>query len=155
MDTLFPYTTLFRSTVQANGWSANSHSVVEVVTDDMLFRVDSLTRALSGQHRNLHVVVHPHFVVTRDITGELVSVKVAEEGVASARDDGSVRESWMHVEIDRVPDGADAAEIENRLVAVLRDVREAVEDWDKMHERVTSIIEALASNPPPPPRAAI
>src|SRR3546814_4174324 len=61
----------------------------------------------------------------------------------------------MHVEIDRVPDGADAAEIENRLVAVLRDVREAVEDWDKMHERVTSIIEDLASNPPPLPKAEI
>src|SRR3546814_6920388 len=61
----------------------------------------------------------------------------------------------MRVEIDRVPDGADAAEIENRLVAVLRDVREAVEDWDKMHERVTSIIEALDSNPPPLPKAEL
>src|SRR3546814_18156102 len=32
---------------------------------------------------------------------------------------------------------------------------EAVEDWDKMHERVTSIIEDLDSNPPPLPKAEI
>nr|WP_246280468.1 NAD-glutamate dehydrogenase [Nocardioides daedukensis] len=146
---------VFTPTVQANGWSANSHSVVEVVTDDMPFLVDSVTMALSGQHRNLHVVVHPHFDVTRDITGELISVKVAEEGVASDHDAGSVRESWMHVEIDRVPEGADAEEIEKRLVEALRDVREAVEDWDKMHERVTAIIEDLDTNPPPLPKAEI
>src|SRR3546814_16983928 len=78
---------VFTPTVQANGWSANSHSVVEVVTDDMPFLVDSLTMALSGQHRNLPVVVHPHFDVNRHTHGEMDQVKVTDEGDASARAD--------------------------------------------------------------------
>ncbi len=58
------------------------------------------------------------------------------------------RESWMHVEIDRIPDGEDIAEIEESIQRVLRDVREAVEDWDKMHAQVAAIVHELAARPP-------
>ena len=45
-------------TVEENGWTC-SHSVVEVVTDDMPFLVDSVTNELSRQGRGIHVVIHP------------------------------------------------------------------------------------------------
>lgn len=45
-------------TVEENGWTC-SHSVVEVVTDDMPFLVDSVTNELSRQNRGIHLVVHP------------------------------------------------------------------------------------------------
>ena len=38
-----------------HGWSADGHSVVEVVVDDMPFLVDSLTMELSRQLRDVHV----------------------------------------------------------------------------------------------------
>ncbi|PWS49998.1 hypothetical protein DLE01_20845, partial [Streptomyces sp. FT05W] len=41
-----------------NGWTS-SHSVVEVVTDDMPFLVDSVTNELSRQGRGIHLVIHP------------------------------------------------------------------------------------------------
>ncbi len=63
-----------------HGWSTAGHSVVEVVTDDMPFLVDSLTMELARQQLDVYVVVHPQFEVVRDITGELQEVRVVEDG---------------------------------------------------------------------------
>lgn len=60
-------------TVEENGWTS-SHSVVEVVTDDMPFLVDSVTNELSRQGRGIHLVIHPQVVVRRDVTGKLIEV---------------------------------------------------------------------------------
>ena len=57
----------------------------------------------------------------------------------------AVRESWMHVEIDRLPDGDDPDAIVEDIQRVLRDVREAVEDWGKMHAQVDAIVADLAA----------
>jgi glutamate dehydrogenase len=141
---------VFTPTVQDHGWSAHGHSVVEVVTDDMPFLVDSITMELANQNRNLHVVIHPQLEVERDITGELVAVRPVDERAASPST-SAIRESWMHIEIDRVSDAEDPHEIESALQRVLRDVREAVEDWERMHAQVLQVIADLDSNPPPLP----
>ena len=134
-------------TLSEHGWSAGGHSVVEVVVDDMPFLVDSLTMELSRRLRDVHLVVHPNFDVVRDITGELQSVAAVEDGGREPAAD-TTRESWMHVEIDRVREGDDAAIVDD-VQRVLRDVREAVEDWSKMNERVSDIAAELATDPPP------
>ncbi|MDF1603918.1 NAD-glutamate dehydrogenase [Nocardioides sp. YIM 152315] len=130
------------------GWSADGHSVVEVVVDDMPFLVDSLTMELSRQLHDVHLVIHPVLDVVRDITGSLQSVRPVADGTEAGRDEGVVRESWMHVEIDRVPEGEDVAAIEEAVQRVLRDVREAVEDWDKMHTQVATVVQELTTDPP-------
>ena len=126
-------------TLADQGWSAAGHSVVEVVVDDMPFLVDSLTMELSRQLRDVHVVVHPNFDVVRDITGVLQSLVPVSDGALEPEGE-AVRESWMHVEIDRLPEGEDAAAIVDDIQRVLRDVREAVEDWRKMHSQVEAIV---------------
>jgi glutamate dehydrogenase len=42
---------VFTPTVAEHGWSAGGHTVVEVVTDDMPFLVDSVTMELNEQNR--------------------------------------------------------------------------------------------------------
>ena len=59
---------VFTPTVEENGWSCG-HTVIEIVTDDMPFLVDSVTAELSRQERAVHLVVHPQLVVRRDATG--------------------------------------------------------------------------------------
>ncbi|MGB0101425.1 MAG: NAD-glutamate dehydrogenase, partial [Nocardioides sp.] len=127
-------------TTAEHGWSADGHSVVEVVVDDMPFLVDSLTMELSRLLHDVHVVVHPLFDVTRDITGALQEARPVADGVDGEVAGGVVRESWMHVEIDRLAEGEDIAEMEDAIQRVLRDVRESVEDWDKMHAQVDDIV---------------
>ena len=131
-----------------SGWSAGGHSVVEVVTDDMPFLVDSLTMELIRQDLDVRLVVHPQMDVARDITGELQSVTGVEDGSVAPEGD-AVRESWMHVEVSRVSARDAAAEMEESLQRVLGDVRVAVEDWPKMNEMVRSIVDELDADPPP------
>ncbi|MFC9496801.1 MULTISPECIES: NAD-glutamate dehydrogenase [unclassified Streptomyces] len=130
-------------TVEENGWTC-SHSVVEVVTDDMPFLVDSVTNELSRQGRGIHVVIHPQVTVRRDLTGELQEVLPA--GSASDSHD-TLTESWIHVEIDRETDRADLKQITSDLLRVLSDVREAVEDWEKMRDSALRIADDLPSEP--------
>ncbi|MFG3207545.1 NAD-glutamate dehydrogenase [Streptomyces sp. NPDC048192] len=133
-------------TVEENGWTC-SHSVVEVVTDDMPFLVDSVTNELTRRGRGIHVVIHPQFVVRRDLTGKLIEVLTDPPG-GDLPHDAHV-ESWIHVEIDRETDRADLKEITADLLRVLNDVREAVEDWEKMRDAATRIAAGLQSEPLP------
>jgi glutamate dehydrogenase len=138
---------IFTPTVDAEGWSADGHTVVEVVTDDMPFLVDSVTMALSQAEHDVHLVIHPQLVVRRDVAGHLHEV-LEEHADVTAHD--VARESWMHLEIDRIP-AAEIATVQQRLEKVLSDVREAVEDWPRMHDRVQVILDDLEAHPPPLP----
>ncbi|MCX4396283.1 NAD-glutamate dehydrogenase [Streptomyces sp. NBC_00053] len=146
-------------TVEENGWTC-SHTVVEVVTDDMPFLVDSVTNELSRQGRGIHVVIHPQVVVRRDVTGKLIEVLAEGNGIATgpqgrkgAEDKknelphDALVESWIHVEIDRETDRADLQQITADLLRVLSDVRETVEDWDKMREAALRIADDLPGEP--------
>ncbi|MCX4866760.1 NAD-glutamate dehydrogenase [Streptomyces sp. NBC_00257] len=146
-------------TVEENGWTC-SHTVVEVVTDDMPFLVDSVTNELSRQGRGIHVVIHPQVVVRRDVTGKLIEVLAEGNGIATgpqgrkgAEDKknelphDALVESWIHVEIDRETDRADLQQITADLLRVLSDVRETVEDWDKMRDAALRIADDLPGEP--------
>ncbi|HET6937650.1 MAG TPA: NAD-glutamate dehydrogenase [Nocardioides sp.] len=135
-------------TLSEHGWSASGHTVVEVVVDDMPFLVDSLTMELSRQMRDVHVVIHPNFDVVRDITGLLQEARPVPDGSLEPEGE-AIRESWMHVEVDRLPDGDDPSAIVEDIQRVLRDVREAVEDWGKMHAKVEELVTGLRTDPPP------
>ncbi|MDF3302845.1 NAD-glutamate dehydrogenase [Streptomyces tropicalis] len=142
-------------TVEENGWTC-SHSVVEVVTDDMPFLVDSVTNELTRQGRGIHVVIHPQFVVRRDVTGKLLEVLPKPLAGESLPHDAHV-ESWIHVETDRETDRSDLKQITADLVRVLSDVREAVEDWEKMRDAAIRIAEGLPAEALPadlPPQEA-
>ncbi|MGA5323542.1 NAD-glutamate dehydrogenase [Streptomyces seoulensis] len=133
-------------TVEENGWTC-SHTVVEVVTDDMPFLVDSVTNELTRQGRGIHVVIHPQVVVRRDVTGKLI--EVLPTGPHGELPHDAHVESWIHVEIDRETDRADLKQISADLLRVLSDVREAVEDWEKMREAAVRIADELRDEPRP------
>ncbi len=148
--------------VEENGWTC-SHTVVEVVTDDMPFLVDSVTNELSRQDRAIHVVIHPQVVVRRDVTGKLLEIIGTGNLVeaASAQLPGAELphdafvESWIHVEIDRETDREDLQQITSDLRRVLSDVRESVEDWTKMRDAALRVSEELATTPPPLPEQEV
>ncbi|MFF7549167.1 NAD-glutamate dehydrogenase [Streptomyces canus] len=131
-------------TVEENGWTC-THTVVEVVTDDMPFLVDSVTNELTRQGRGIHVVIHPQVVVRRDLTGKLIEVLTVPP-VGDLPHDAHT-ESWIHVEIDRETDRGDLKQITADLLRVLSDVREAVEDWEKMRDAALRMADELPAEP--------
>ncbi|MFJ1894556.1 MULTISPECIES: NAD-glutamate dehydrogenase [unclassified Streptomyces] len=150
-------------TVEENGWTC-THTVVEVVTDDMPFLVDSVTNELSRQGRGIHVVIHPQVIVRRDVAGKLIEVLTDGAGVSTGPQSGrknakgakdakaelphdALVESWIHVEIDRESDRADLQQMQADLLRVLSDVRETVEDWEKMRDAALRIADDLPGEP--------
>ncbi|GAA0605425.1 NAD-glutamate dehydrogenase [Sporichthya brevicatena] len=125
---------VYTPTPETDGWSAAGRTVVEIVTDDMPFLVDSVTAALTQADRDIDLVVHPQVVVRRDVAGALRGIEDSpgHDSTAPLPEDGCP-ESWMHLEIDQVTP-EEMARIEAELRRVLRDVRDAVEDWQKMGE---------------------
>ena len=53
---------------KGHGWSTD-HSVVEIVTDDMPFLVDSVSSELTRRELPIHLVIHPVCKVRRSKTG--------------------------------------------------------------------------------------
>jgi glutamate dehydrogenase len=134
---------VYTPTVEEHGWSSG-HTVVEVVTDDMPFLVDSVRMALNENDYAIHLVVHPQMVVRRDITGRLQEIADYGEDDPQFDDaDDAVIESWMHIEIGRTDDPAEHRRIEALLTDVLRDVREAVEDWQRLRLRAVEIADEV------------
>ncbi|MGI8717909.1 MAG: NAD-glutamate dehydrogenase [Lapillicoccus sp.] len=128
--------------VEAQGWSSG-HTVVQIVTDDMPFLVDSVTAALSRPDRTIHLVVHPQLVVRRTAAGDLQEVLDVDK--APPGEFGVGTESWMHLEIDRVGSEQSRHEIAENLRRVLGNVRDAVEDWPKMRDRCRALAARLRS----------
>ncbi len=139
-----PKVRVLSPTVADSGW-ASRHSVIEIVNDDMPFLVDSVTMELARRGSTLHLIVHPIFAVQRNADGTLVSAS----GRGQAPD--APRESWMHVEIDRLVDAQQRADVVEDLERVLADVRAAVTDWRPMVARLNDAMEELAATAPPVP----
>lgn len=134
------------------------HTVIEIVTDDMPFLVDSVTALLNSHHLDVHLLVHPLVVVRREPLGRLTEVSADVEPDDAIA--GDLVESWMRIEIDPVRDPADRERLRRELQRVLTDVREAVEDWPKMRQRALALADELASartsdNRPPVPEKDI
>jgi glutamate dehydrogenase len=140
---------VFTPSVDEHAWACG-HTVVEIVTDDMPFLVDSVNAELSRLDRAIHLVVHPQVVVRRDVTGTLLEVlDMSASGFARAeRPRDAVVESWTHVEIDRVTQHEDLELVTGNLRRVLEDVRVAVEDWPRMCDRARTIAHQLGEAPP-------
>ncbi len=125
------------------GGAAGGPTVIQSVTDDMRFLVDSVTGEINRRELAVHLVTHPQMAVRRDAGGTLLEVAGDGEAVA-----GMVEESLVHIEIDRLGSAA-LAELETALRQVLTDVRTAVEDWQPMRDAAGAVLAELESSPPP------
>jgi glutamate dehydrogenase len=124
-------------------------TIIQIVVDDMPFLVDTVNAALAARGLDVHLLVHPLVVVTREPLGRLLEVHPEIE--CDAAKPGQLVESWMHLEIDRIRDATFAEEVQRDLIRVLTDVREAVEDWPKMRGRALEIADELSEATLPVP----
>jgi glutamate dehydrogenase len=117
---------------------SSTHTIVEVVTDDMPFLVDSLGIVFGQQGLDVHLTIHPVLRVQRDRAGMLTALADATSGSS---------ESWQHLEIDRLPDEASCDRLQQKLSSVLGDVQRACGDWPKMREQAKLLADELRAIP--------
>ena len=128
---------VYNPKLEQHGWQS-THTVVEIVNDDMPFLVDSVSMEINRHGLALHLLVHPIVSVVRDAGGEL-------KGLAAADAKGAMRESFIHVEVDRMSDASAMEELAADMSRVLDDVRDAVGDWAAMRAQVGVVLGEKAN----------
>ncbi len=137
-----PKVHVFNPRLEEHGWQS-THTVVQIVSEDKPFLVDSATMEINRQGLTLHVVIHPVLRIVRDDKGKLASIAAPAAG-------GEGRlESFMYLEVDRQTDPARLQDIEQGLLRVLADVAAAVADWKPMQQRLRELIDELGAGKPP------
>ena len=126
-----------------HGWQS-TNTIVEVVTDDMPFLVDSVGMELARRGYGIELSIHPVIDVLRDADGRLAEVYPAGSGMA-----GALTESVLQFEVGRETEPERLEELVGGIRRVLGDVTAAVEDWPTMRRRIGEIVAGFASAVPP------
>ena len=128
---------VFTPTLREHGWTSR-RTIVNICTDDSPFLVDSVVAAVARQGLSVHLLMHPLMSVRRDDDGVLLDTDAH----------GGLLESWIHLEVDRVPTEEGRVELAERLEGVLADVHLAVADWRSMRRACLDIVTDLRTMPP-------
>ena len=146
---------LYNPRIDDHGWTSD-HTVIDIVTDDMPFLVNSVLALLEQRGHQVHVLAHPIFEVERSPDGSIEQISVAEPDRDNHQDsdpnapaddalDRHPLESLIHLEVDRIGSLAQLTEVHRSLEAVLDDIRKAVSDWDAMTQQALAIADELDS----------
>jgi NAD-specific glutamate dehydrogenase len=118
----------FNPSLEERGFQS-THTIVEIVNDDMPFLVDSVTTEVNRHGLTLHLIVHPVIAVLGAAAGLL-------RGLAADTVGKATRESFIHVEVDRITDAGQRQCLEADIDRVLDDVRAAIGDWKAMRAKL-------------------
>ena len=89
---------VYNPNFEQHGWQS-PHTVIEIVSDDMPFIVDSVTMDLTRKGHGIHLVIHPVMRIRRDEDGHIVDVLDPDSDTNHSRP-----ESILHAEVGREHD---------------------------------------------------
>jgi glutamate dehydrogenase len=113
-------------------------TVLEIVTDDMPFLVDSIEMELTRQGARVDQLLHPVVALRRDTDGRLLDVATGSTPV-----DGTTIEAVMRVELaGRTAPAPD--DLQRGIIRMLTEVRTVVHDWPAMRRQVLAAAADLA-----------
>ncbi|MCW4353478.1 NAD-glutamate dehydrogenase [Hoyosella sp. YIM 151337] len=127
---------------RANEASPTDASVLQIVTDDVPYLVESVTALLGSIGISVEQIVHPVLIVRRDSDGNLVDVLT--EHTTFDKPDDSIAESWMHLELTGTPTEL-RQQLTDRVIKLLKDVRQVVSDTSMMRSTLADIATELES----------
>lgn len=132
---------MYNPDVERNGWQT-THTVIEVITEDMPFLVDSLRLVLSRLGVSTHLVIHLEgFCVKRDQENQIVEI------LKKAKESSTIVEAPVFIQIDRQTNPQLLQKLHENFERVLEENRAVVEDWLAMRERVREVIDEIQRVP--------
>lgn len=124
-----PKVRVYNPNYEEHSWQS-THTVIEILTDDMPFLVSSFNMALVRLGHTIHLTAHPVVPVDRNKKGELQGINSSSKS----------HEALMRFEIDRLSDINLLDEIKEELLNSLVDVKKTVADWPTMKAKLSDII---------------
>ncbi|WP_210605158.1 NAD-glutamate dehydrogenase [Brevibacterium oceani] len=145
----------------------DNHTVVAMVLADMPHLVSSIVSDLAANGRAIRRVHHPIITVIGSgvnesivspaeapaLSADTASIPRVSEAPDARTPDAPQQQSWIRLEIDRIPE-EDFAALEKRLRGVLDYVTAAARDAQAMASRAKEIAAELSSHPPRPELAS-
>ncbi|MGO0309483.1 NAD-glutamate dehydrogenase [Endozoicomonas acroporae] len=120
----------------------STHSIIEIITDDMPFLVSSVLMELDRQKIKVYSLNHPTLRLARDSTGQLQAISTPQ---------AEITEAVIRVEIDRQPEQLDLEKVAAGIRDIVADVHKVVSDWEAMQTRLDDAIQWCQSHPVPLP----
>ncbi|WP_263081354.1 NAD-glutamate dehydrogenase [Endozoicomonas sp. Mp262] len=128
----------------------STHSVIEILVDDMPFLVASILMELDRQEVLVHNLNHPVIQTQRDNQGQLISLlEPTDKKTALAP------EALIRIEIDRQADQHELSLIVSGIKNVISDVLQVVTDWSAMETHLNEAVDWCKNQPQPIPKAEL
>lgn len=130
---------VYNPDVEKDGWSS-THTVIELVTDDMPFLVDSMSMELTRLGVTIHQMIYSGGIKCIHDDGQLTALVGYEDEVASAS-----LEAPIIMEIDRQNNAESLQSVQDNLNRVIHDVKRVVSDWALMKKTVEAIVSEYSN----------
>lgn len=126
---------------ERDGW-ISTHTVIEIVHDDIPFLVDSLHMEINRMGFVSYLIVHGGGIkVKRDAKHHIVSLLKANE----KNHQDFTPEAHIFIEINRQVEQATLQEIHTNFENILKDIRAVNKDWSTMRQKVRDAIAEMDS----------
>jgi len=136
---------IYNPELERHGWQT-THTVVEILTNDMPFLVDSLRMVINRLGLVSHLVVHMGALgLLRDPKDHHITGVLSPGG---EKPPNASLEAPVLIEIDRQTDPAVLDSLLQNFERVIADNRAVVEDWMEMRKKVREAIEELDVSAP-------
>ncbi|WP_106478609.1 NAD-glutamate dehydrogenase [Phytohalomonas tamaricis] len=132
---------VFNPDFEEHGWQS-THTIIEVLNDNMAFLVDSVRIELNRRGITVHAIHNAVLAVERE------QQRMTRVSGVKDSDAPSDQESIIFIEIDRHTDRAMLDDLATSLTEILEEVRVAVSDFDAMQQQVHAAIEEMRSRRP-------
>lgn len=131
---------IYNPDFERHGWQT-THTVVEVICDDMPFLVDSMRMVINRMGLSAHLIIHMGGIkVKRDKKNHISAILSRNSKNTGS---GVITEAPIFMQIDRQTDLAVLEEMHKQFQRVLEDNRVVFQDWDKMRAEVREAIAEL------------
>ncbi|MBS0359550.1 MAG: NAD-glutamate dehydrogenase [Proteobacteria bacterium] len=130
---------VFNPSYEENAWQS-THTIIQIIQNDIPFLIDSITMELTRLGFTIHLIISfGGMKICRDAKGKIYKILPYNAEVTKE----VTPEAPMYIEIDRVTDPKVLEDIKTNLERVLTDVREVVEDWKPMRQKMNDCIAGL------------
>lgn len=126
-----------------HGWQS-THTIIEIILEDLPFLVDSIRMALSRMHVSSHLFLHQPLHIQRGHDHKIINIFEPGEKVSESK-----LETVMLIEIDRQTKDEEIKNLTRELMSVIKEVEMIVYDWQPMLAELKRIIEELPNSPTP------
>ena len=129
---------IYNPDFERHGWQT-THTVIEVICDDMPFLVDSLRLVIHRMGLASHLTIHMGGIRVKRNKDNHITAILPRDQVTDDQD--VIHEAPIFIEIDRQTDPKILEELHNGCLRAVEDNRVVFEDWDSMR---TEVREAIA-----------